>query len=102
MLIMRHIYRILKMNKLKFNVQLNRILKFLLFLDRLDIVQHTTPFTYRSTLKINDVHKSDAQTYVCLGKSVTVNYDNCIGEQCIAQDSNLSEYASYTLIVYGI
>ncbi|RLU26184.1 hypothetical protein DMN91_002350 [Ooceraea biroi] len=68
--------------------------------ERLEILQHRTPFTYRSTLKINQVRKSDAQTYACIGKSITVNHDDCIGEQCTSQEANLSEFAGYILIVH--
>ncbi|XP_067203643.1 vascular endothelial growth factor receptor 1-like isoform X3 [Linepithema humile] len=37
--------------------------------ERLNIIQHKTSFTYRSTIKINNVQKSDAQDYICNGKS---------------------------------
>ncbi|XP_071630624.1 vascular endothelial growth factor receptor 1 isoform X1 [Temnothorax longispinosus] len=57
--------------------------------ERLQITQHKTPFTYRSTLKLNNVQESDAQDYFCTGK--IMNRETL---------EPLSDYATYKLIVH--
>lgn len=66
----------------------------MLFSERLQILQHKTPFTYRSTLKLNNVQESDAQDYYCIGKVMNVlNYET---------SDILSDYANYKLEIHGI
>ena len=65
----------------------------MLFLERLHIVQHKTPFTYRSTLKLHRVQKSDAQNYFCTGKIMNPMY--------YEGPDTLSDYANYKLIIHG-
>ncbi|XP_020278228.1 vascular endothelial growth factor receptor 1 isoform X2 [Pseudomyrmex gracilis] len=55
--------------------------------ERIQIMRHKTNFTYRSTLKINNVTKSDSQLYTCIGQCTSHNLEL------------LSDYATYTLIV---
>ncbi|XP_072744995.1 vascular endothelial growth factor receptor 1 isoform X2 [Anoplolepis gracilipes] len=62
--------------------------------ERLQIKRYKTPFTYRSTLVIHDVQKSDAVDYSCTGKCT--NGLNHEGLENVA----LSDYTSYNLIVH--
>nr|XP_012229232.1 PREDICTED: vascular endothelial growth factor receptor kdr-like isoform X1 [Linepithema humile] len=55
--------------------------------ERLHIIRHKTPFTYQSTIKINNVQKSDAQDYICIGKYISSN-------------TILSEDGFYKLVVH--
>lgn len=57
--------------------------------ERLQIIRNKTLFTYRSTIKIHHVQKSDAQDYICTG-----NYKS-------SENTILSEYAIYKLVVNG-
>ncbi|XP_034952110.1 vascular endothelial growth factor receptor 1 isoform X2 [Chelonus insularis] len=57
--------------------------------DRLSIVKSTTPYTYRSTLRINNVEKSDAKLYVCSA----ISFDTMSG------DSSIERYA-YELVIH--
>lgn len=57
-------------------------------------MQHKTPFTYRSTLKLNNVEESDAKDYYCIGKVMNVlNYET---------SDTLPDYANYKLEIHGI
>lgn len=58
--------------------------------ERLNIIKHKTLFTYRSTININNVQKSDAQNYVCTGKS-----------KDIMSNTTSSENVIYKLVVHG-
>ncbi|KYN07332.1 Vascular endothelial growth factor receptor 1 [Cyphomyrmex costatus] len=60
--------------------------------ERLHIVQHETPFTYRSTLKLYHVQELDAQNYFCTGKIV-----NALSYETL---DTLSDYANYKLIIH--
>lgn len=62
-------------------------------LERIQIMKHKTNFTYRSTLKINNVEESDAQVYTCIGQFTTTFHD--------LAETTLSDYATYKLVVYG-
>ncbi|XP_071570035.1 vascular endothelial growth factor receptor 1 isoform X1 [Temnothorax nylanderi] len=57
--------------------------------ERLQITRHKTPFTYRSTLKLNTVQESDAQDYFCTGK--------IMNREALEP---LSDYANYKLDVH--
>ncbi|XP_012229228.2 vascular endothelial growth factor receptor 1-like isoform X1 [Linepithema humile] len=41
--------------------------------ERLHIKQHKTLFSHRSTVKINNVQKSDAMAYICVGESTSLD-----------------------------
>jgi len=62
----------------------------ILFLERLQIVRHKTPFTYRSILKLNNVQESDAQNYFCTGKYANHEISDA-----------LSDYVNYKLVIHG-
>jgi len=64
----------------------------ILFLERLQIVRHKTPFTYRSILKLNNVQESDAQNYLCTGKMNALNHET---------SDTLSDYVNYKLVIHG-
>lgn len=57
-------------------------------------MRHKTPFTYRSTLKFNNVQESDEQDYFCTGKIV-----NALNHDAL---EFLSDYANYKLVIHGI
>jgi len=66
---------------------------FLIFViseERLNIMKHNTSFTYRSTITINNVQKSDAQNYTCTGKS-----------RDIISNTTSLKYINYKLVVHG-
>jgi len=49
------------------------LLFIFVILERLRIMKHKTLFTYRSTIQIKDVQKSDALAYICIGESTSLD-----------------------------
>ncbi|XP_018340861.1 PREDICTED: vascular endothelial growth factor receptor 1 isoform X1 [Trachymyrmex septentrionalis] len=73
-------------------VLVNETEELLMETERLHIVRHKTPFTYRSTLKLYRVEESDAQNYFCTGKIMNTMYYEA--------PETLSDYANYKLIIH--
>ncbi|KYM91172.1 Vascular endothelial growth factor receptor 1 [Atta colombica] len=79
-------------NEFTWTILVNETEELLMETERLHIVQHKTPFTYRSTLKLYRVQESDAQNYFCTGKIMNTMY--------YEGPDTLSDYANYKLIIH--
>ncbi|XP_011871094.1 PREDICTED: vascular endothelial growth factor receptor 1 isoform X2 [Vollenhovia emeryi] len=79
-------------NEFRWSILINQTEEPLVETETLQIVQHKTPFTYRSTLTLNYVQESDAKDYFCTGKIMNaLNHDTL---------ESLSDYANYKLVIH--
>ncbi|XP_011698334.1 PREDICTED: vascular endothelial growth factor receptor 1 isoform X2 [Wasmannia auropunctata] len=79
-------------NELTWIISANEIEKPINETERLQILQHKTPFTYRSTLKLNDVQETDAQVYTCTGQII-----NALNHEV---SDALSDYTYRELVIH--
>lgn len=63
-------------------------------------MQYKTSFTHRSTVKLNNVQKSDAMTYICVGESTSL--DTIVNETYkLVVHGNYNFFVCYKIIYFN-